>query len=108
MTANETKDVIKEYIKCANSPCPNDDDPSCAECELLTRADEWDKALKTVVEILERRIPKKPKEEVVNDEIVALSCPICGSVVGYKGTTTRRIIRVYGRQICNRCGQAIY
>ena len=75
--------------------------------ELLITADEWDKALKTAVEILERRIPKKPREEVVNDEIVALSCPICGSVVGYKSTTTRRIIRVYGKQICNRCGQSI-
>lgn len=108
MTANETKDVIEKYIKCANSPCPNDNDSSCEGCELLITADEWDKALKTAVEILERRIPKKPKEEVVNDEVVALSCPICGSVIGYKGTTTRRIIRVCGRQICDRCGQAIY
>ena len=63
MTAKETKDIFEKYIKCADSPCPNDDDLSCVGCELFITADEWDKALKTAIEILGKQILKEPTKD---------------------------------------------
>lgn len=64
MTAKETKNIFEKYIKCAYSPssCLNDD-LSCDGCELLITENEWDEALKTAIEILEKQVSKEPTEE---------------------------------------------
>lgn len=68
MTAKETKDIFEKYIKCAYSPCPNDDDLSCDGCESFITSDEWDEALKTAVEILGKQILKEPTEEAYDEK----------------------------------------
>ena len=109
MTAKETKDVLEKYIKCAYSPssCLNDD-LSCAGCELLITENEWDEALKTAIEILEKQVPKKPEEKLSEEAVkYQLYCPICGNYIGYRGLITGRLVKFGNENYCGKCGQAI-
>jgi len=109
MKAEKAKDVLERYVKCGNTPCPNDK-PSCDECELKIMAVEWDKALDMAIEALEKQIPKEPIEEAHNAKTISynLYCPTCGKIIGYRGTITGRIAQKYGNEdYCGKCGQAI-
>lgn len=109
MKAEKAKDVLERYVKCTNTPCPNDE-PSCDECELKIMAAEWDKALDMAIWVLEKQIQKEPTEEPHDAKTLSynLYCPACGKIIGYRGTITGRIAQKYGNEnYCGKCGQAI-
>ena len=95
MTAEEAKVVLEKYVKCGNAPCP-DDKPSCDECELQIMAVEWDEALDTAIEALEKQIPKKPLTEFFVNQSgdIGKQC-ICGRFVSNHAS------------YCENCGQRI-
>lgn len=98
MKAEKANDVLERYVKCGNTPCPNDK-PSCDECELKITAVEWDKALETAIEAMEKQKAKRwIKEDRGHVEYRAV-CPDCGYDTFWSDTEDFNY--------CPSCGQAL-
>lgn len=97
MTIEEALEVFKKSIECILTDGLKCLNTECPKCALNVTDEQYNKAARVAIEVLEKQIPKRPEEKMCLQaaELYVGKCPNCESGMNSK------------MNYCDNCGQKI-